>query len=207
LLVPARRRPTGQRTFTEQARRKQIVAAAMHTIAELGYAQASFARIARRAGLSSTGLISYHFANREDLMQEVVAEVMRAFTAFVAPRVDAAPSASAKLRAFMASNVEFMRAQRPAMVALVEVLRHARATDEQRTVQLESDLTQMEALLRQGQLDGEFRAFDARLMAVAIRALRDGVLSLLATHPDLELDTAADELATMVELMTRQTTR
>ena len=37
---------------------------AITTIAELGYASASFARIAKRAGLSSTGLISYHFANR-----------------------------------------------------------------------------------------------------------------------------------------------
>lgn len=33
-------------------------------IAELGYAQASFARIAGRAGLSSTRLISYHFAGK-----------------------------------------------------------------------------------------------------------------------------------------------
>jgi AcrR family transcriptional regulator len=41
--------PIGQeatRTFTETARRAQIVAAAIETIAELGYGQASLARIA-----------------------------------------------------------------------------------------------------------------------------------------------------------------
>jgi AcrR family transcriptional regulator len=44
------------RTVTETARRAQIVRAAIDTIAQLGYRNASFAQIARRAGLSSTGL-------------------------------------------------------------------------------------------------------------------------------------------------------
>ncbi|MEU6155652.1 TetR family transcriptional regulator [Actinosynnema sp. NPDC047251] len=35
----------------------------METLAESGYAGASFARIAKRAGLSSPGLLSYHFAD------------------------------------------------------------------------------------------------------------------------------------------------
>jgi len=204
LLVPARRRPPGQRTFTELARRKQIVDAAIQTIAEAGYARASFARIANRAGLSSTGLITYHFADRDDLMQEVVAEVLRTFTTFVSPRVDAQTSAAAKLRAFIESNVAFMRANRPAMVALAEVLRHARTTDALRSTQLEFDLTRMQELLRRGQADGEFRDFDPRLMAVAIRSLRDGLLDQLARHPELELDTAGRELALTVELMTRR---
>jgi AcrR family transcriptional regulator len=47
--------PSGQqsdRTFTETARRAQIMAAAIDTIAELGYGQASLARIAEAAGTS-----------------------------------------------------------------------------------------------------------------------------------------------------------
>ncbi len=45
-------------------------------IAELGYPKASYARIAERAGLSSTGLISYHFADKSDLIGEVAASVI-----------------------------------------------------------------------------------------------------------------------------------
>jgi AcrR family transcriptional regulator len=52
------------RTFTEEARRTQIVTAAIETIAELGYAQTSFTQIAKRAGLSGTSLISYHFTGK-----------------------------------------------------------------------------------------------------------------------------------------------
>jgi Bacterial regulatory proteins, tetR family len=52
-----------ERTFIEAARRNQIVAAAIDTIAEVGYARASFARIAARAGISP-GLISYLYRFR-----------------------------------------------------------------------------------------------------------------------------------------------
>ncbi|MQA95092.1 MAG: TetR family transcriptional regulator [Streptosporangiales bacterium] len=37
-------------TFTTTARRAQIVAATIDTLAELGYGQTTFARIAERAG-------------------------------------------------------------------------------------------------------------------------------------------------------------
>src|SRR5688572_20233889 len=62
-------------TLTERARRAQIVAAAIETIAELGYRRASFAQIAKRAGLSSTGLISYHFTSKKELDREIVSDI------------------------------------------------------------------------------------------------------------------------------------
>jgi AcrR family transcriptional regulator len=64
-----------ERTFTETARRAQIVQAAIDTIAELGYGRASLARIAERLGISK-GVISYHFAGKDDLIKEVVLEVV-----------------------------------------------------------------------------------------------------------------------------------
>lgn len=61
------------RTFIETARRAQIAAVAIDTFAGLGCAGASFARIAERLGISR-GLISYHFAGKDDLMRQVVHE-------------------------------------------------------------------------------------------------------------------------------------
>ena len=77
-------------TFTEQARRAQIVSAAITTIAEVGYRNASFAQIAKRAGLSSTGLISYHFASKDELIGEVVVTVLVDLGAFMTDRMQAA---------------------------------------------------------------------------------------------------------------------
>lgn len=96
------------RTFTESGRRAQIVQAAIEVAAEVGYAKASFSRIAKQAGLSSTGMISYHFAGKDDLMHEVVAEVTRVTTEFMAPRVSAAEGARERLRTFIESNIELL---------------------------------------------------------------------------------------------------
>ncbi|MEY9841492.1 TetR/AcrR family transcriptional regulator [Streptacidiphilus sp. EB103A] len=64
-----------QRSLAATARRAQIVAATIEVIAEEGYARATYSRIARQAGLSSTRLISYHFGSRDELMEQVLVEV------------------------------------------------------------------------------------------------------------------------------------
>ena len=56
--------------------RAQIVAAAIDTVAEDGYANASLARIAVRLGISK-GVISYHFAGKDDLIAEIISQVLQ----------------------------------------------------------------------------------------------------------------------------------
>ncbi|WP_279583347.1 TetR/AcrR family transcriptional regulator, partial [Fodinicola feengrottensis] len=63
-------------TFIEQARRAQMVQCAVEEIAENGYPAASLAAIARRAGVSR-GVISYHFADKDDLVEQVIADFYR----------------------------------------------------------------------------------------------------------------------------------
>ena len=123
--------PTGQqtgRTFTETARRAQILAAAIDTIAELGYGQASLARIAETAG-TSKGVIIYHFGSKDELMRGLVAEVVARGVAYMEPRIDAESTGGGKLRAYIESNLAFMRENRNHMVAIVEIVLNARAAD------------------------------------------------------------------------------
>ncbi|GAB2754621.1 TetR/AcrR family transcriptional regulator [Amycolatopsis magusensis] len=190
-------------SVTEQARRKQIVDAAVAVIAAEGYAKASFGRIAKQAGLSSTGLISYHFANKRELMDEVVRTVLADFTEFVLARTDDVAGPAAQLRAFIAANVEFASERRTHLVAMLEVAR-AEPGDGPDPV-LEADLRGLADLLRAGQRLGEFRDFDADVMAMAIRSARDGLLLKLRTEPDLDLDVYTGELVTLFDLATRRT--
>jgi TetR/AcrR family fatty acid metabolism transcriptional regulator len=75
-----------ERSFIERARRGQIVQCAIDAIAELGYANASLAEIARRAGVSK-GVISYHFEGRRELVEEVVKSVLAKATEVMRPRI------------------------------------------------------------------------------------------------------------------------
>lgn len=199
------RKGSGGRTFTEEARRAQIVAAAIETIAELGYAGTSFSQIAKRAGLSSTGLISYHFAGKGDLVRQVVTDVLNEFAGFVRPRVDAQTSAAGVLRVWWEANVAFMRDHRGPLIALLEIRNNARPEDLGEVPDAyEPDLAALGQLFREGQESGEFRAFDPRVMAVAVRSVRDGLLRQLAAHPDLDLDAYAHDLVVLFDLATRR---
>src|SRR5580692_2980329 len=110
------------RTFSEQARRAQIVDVAIRVAATAGYGNTSFARIAKEAGLSSTGIISYNFAGKDDLMREVVAEVLRVAVAYVSPRLAAAVGARATLRAYIEASSSFLAEYPNHLPALVEVV-------------------------------------------------------------------------------------
>ncbi|MCK2238361.1 MULTISPECIES: TetR family transcriptional regulator [unclassified Crossiella] len=190
-----------KKTFTETARRAQIVAAAIETLAELGHARTSFARIAKRAGLSSTGLISYHFAGKEELITEVAATVLAEFREHVLPRMAGLDSAGAQLRAFLLANFDFMAAHRPKLLALLEIGQVLRPSAGDPGL-LESDLAGLAELLREGQRRGEFREFDPKVLALAIRSVRDGVLRRLAAEPELDLAACAVEVVRMFELAT-----
>jgi AcrR family transcriptional regulator len=198
----------GQRnqTFIEAARRAQIVTAAIETIAGLGYGQASLARIAERAG-TSKGVICYHFAGKDDLIREAVAEVLARGEAYMLPRILAESSGAGALRAYLESNLAFMREHRTHVLAFLEIFLSARGDDGSPLVDesaLESMVTALEQLLARFQAAGEFRAdFDPRVMAVAIRGAIDAVGRQLATDPDIDLDDYGRELARLFDRATR----
>ena len=195
--------PARRLTFTETARRAQIVEAAIETIAEAGYARASFAQIAQRAGLSSTGLISYHFASKEELIEQVVGTIFRMIEQFMAERMAQPSSAADALRAYIAANAAFIGTHRTQMKALLDIFLNGGLHYDE-TTEL-TVVSPVEEILRQGQERGEFRAFDTRVMATVIQRAVDGLPFLLATHPDVDVDAYAREVVTLFDLATRRT--
>jgi TetR/AcrR family fatty acid metabolism transcriptional regulator len=200
---------SGQRdlTFTEAARRAQIMTAAIDTIAEAGYGQASLARIAERAG-TSKGVISYHFAGKDDLIRDVVADVLAKAQAYMIPRLLAESSGPRMLRVYIESNLAFMREHRNHLVAVLEIFLNARGEGGSQLFYekaLDYVVTSLEQLLSHFQATGEFRPdFDPLVMAVAIRGAIDQVPQRMARYPDLDVDRYARELADLFDLATRR---
>jgi AcrR family transcriptional regulator len=181
------------RTFTESGRRAQIVTAAIEVIAEDGYAKASFSRIAKHAGLSSTGMISYHFAGKDDLLAACVAEIEQVTGAFMEPRIAAAVGHVAQLRAYVESNVALV-GEHPAEVrALIDMVRNAGS----QSPAVNGRLALFEEHFRTGQAAGVFRPFDPRTVALAFTSGLDAVVATsAATTPEpTELARIGRELA------------
>ena len=191
-----------RRSFTETARRAQIVDAAIATISELGYRNASFAQIAKRAGMSSTGLISYHFGTRDELIEQVVSEIVSSVGSHMAERLTGVTSATEALRTYIEGNVEFIGSHREQMKALLEIFLNGAFDYGPESDQ--SVTAPIEQILRDGQRSGEFRDFDPKVMATLVQRAVDGLPFLLAADPGLDVPAYGREVATAFDLATRR---
>jgi len=192
-------------TFIEAARRAQIIAAAVDTLVELGYARTTMAEIARRASISKS-VISYYFDSKDDLFEQVVETVYRAGAETVVQRITPASSAAAALRAWIRTDVEFIGSHPREVRAIAEIAFGMRAADGKPRWDAASSewiVESVETLLRTGQESGEFRQFPTRVMAVTLRAAIDRVSFEVMTRPGLDIEEYADELINIFELATR----
>lgn len=207
-MVPGR---AGRESFIERARRAQIVQCAIEEIAESGYPQASDVRIAKRAGISR-GVISYHFAGRDDLVAAVVTEVYTAGAAVMLPAMAAEPTCAGKLAAYIESNVRFIDTHRAHALAVLQIWTGFRTADGKRLDQAAAESEppaelaglDPETNLREGQRRGEFRDFDPHAMAVAVRQAIDGAVLEVARDPEFDLPAYGRELTELFDRATRR---
>ena len=182
------------------------MAAAIDTIAELGYGQASLARIAGTAG-TSKGVIIYHFGGKDELVRELVAELSAKGRAYLGPRLEAEPTGAGMLRSYIESNLSFVRENRKHVMAVVEIALNARAADGSSLYDFsirEQGIAALRQLLIHFQGTGEFRAdFDPDVAAMAIRSALDAVPGRLARDPDLDIGRYGRELADLFQAAIR----
>lgn len=188
-------------TFTEQARRRQIIDGAAVVLARDGYAAASLAAIAGEIGVSK-GVISYYFAGKDELLRAVVADVLADATAHMRPQIDAAVSYADALHRYISSNLEFISSQRTKILALGEIFNNVRTGpggEHPYAEGNESAVAGLAGLLAGGQQAGEFGDFTPRYVAVALRAAIDAVGALLRADPDMNVREYGAQLAILFE--------
>jgi AcrR family transcriptional regulator len=190
------------RSFVSSARRAQIVEAAIETLAEVGYANASLARIAARLGISK-GVISYHFAGKDDLIAEIVSQVLLRAWADIQPRIEAQTTGPEMLRAYIESHFEFMRDNPKQLSAVVEIVRATIAGAKSPfTGDRDGAVHMLAELLTRFQAAGDLRAdFDPNAMAIAIRAVIDAAPGRLA-DPAFDIDQYARDAVTSFDRAT-----
>ena len=197
----------GRRTFTDLARRAQMARCAAEAIAEVGYADASMAEIARRAGVAKS-VVSYHFSDKEELMGEVLRTALATYAEFMEPRLAGAASASDKLRAYLTGTARYIVEHRILHVAVIEIAFNATSADGRplvATMPLQAPDPSVEDILRQGQRDGEFRDFEVGVVAGVVRsAVTHAMVMAQRARPGADLDAYAAELVRLFDLGTRR---
>jgi AcrR family transcriptional regulator len=188
-------------SFIEQARRAQIIDCAIDAIAELGFAQASLAQIAKRAGVS-TGVILYYFEGKEDLIREVIRQVFAKGAEVIGPDVNAQDDPRQALLAFIRGNVAFFRDFPHYGRAVMHITRSGVASGFDEFLD-QPRRSGFRSILEWGQRIGAFRPFSVEVMSTSIVEAMDIIPRRHAQNPELDFATYADELVALFDRATR----
>ena len=178
---------SGKQTFIEETRRKQIIDAALQTIAVQGYSQTTFAKIAEQLGITK-GLITYHFNGKQDLIGSVIYTIINNQAAYIKTCVNQRETATDKLRTYIEASLEYIERNRPHFVALVDLWGSFTSADQKHAFSQTfygPCISQLQAIIQTGQENGEFSQFDAKTMTHVLQGAIDGVMLQWVFDPNV----------------------
>lgn len=172
-----RGRPVGDR----EAKRAELLKAAIAVIAHEGFAAASLRKVAQRAGCT-TGAVTYYFANKEAMVVAIAESLFDQFDGFLEISHD-------NIRAGFEQWLDWTTAEDPdAWLATFQLLAHARHEPafaevyQRRYAKFRDSLT---AILRDAQGRGAIRGdIEADLLADQLSAMGDGWMMMMPIEPD-----------------------
>ncbi len=197
----------GKTSFIAEARREQMIEAAIQTLEEIGYVKASLAQIAKRAGIS-TALISYHFKDKEDLMNHVLMKLLQKSSSYILDRVRRESTPQAKLNTFIEASLAYQGTHHSNNIALIEIIFNARTPDNIPYYQLNDEdddpiLHELRLILAEGQKQGEFGAFHTEVMANMIQGAIGEYMLNSPLMKKVDLETYSKELTRIVNQAVR----
>ncbi len=114
-------------------RRAQLIAAAISSIHEYGLADATLARIARKAGVS-TGIIHHYFDDKNDLIFETMRSLLEELRLEVVQRLRRAEGPRERVLAVIEANFDTKQFSVEVMTAWLALYGSAQSSDELRRI-------------------------------------------------------------------------
>lgn len=184
---------SGKLTRTQQARRADIIQAAITVLWRDGYPGASIERIAAQAD-TTKGTLLYHFSSKEAVYEAVVTELYERGRAFMGSRLMVEESPGMKFRAYVEANLRFIEENVEHVKALHLILENSPSL----AFEVDDGLAALCRLLEDGQRAGQFTTFDPRVVAIAIRAVIDRS-AFHITDTEIRSDSYREETIRLLE--------
>lgn len=160
-------------TFIQEARKQQIIAATITTLDDIGYVKASLAQIAKRATIS-TALISYHFADRQDLIDQSLQALLEQSATFILTKTYAVDDPATQLANFIEASIAYQATHPKENAALLEIIFNARTAEDVPYYKISDDgedplLKALCKILEDGKEQGTFTVDSVQVMAKVIQ--------------------------------------
>ena len=164
---------TNKSTFIQEARKQQIIDATIRTLSDIGYVKSSLAQIAKRASIS-TALISYHFADRQDLIEQSLQALIEQSATYILTKTYAADEPASQLAKFIEASIAYQATHPEENIALLEIIFNARTADDIPFYKLPDEgedplLKALSNILTKGKEQGEFTITSVHVMVKVIQ--------------------------------------
>ena len=186
-------------TFTETARREQIMRGAIDAVNELGYHGASLSEIARHSGVAKSALV-YYFGSKDALLLHVVDGVYSALGGAIDTAVAAERAPADRLRAYAESYLDHVGTHRLELTAASDIVVSHRGPD---GVPLylateDEDTALLRAILTSGMEAGVFRAMSLPAAVAIVETMLDLAITAVQRRIDADLGTLSREIVDFI---------
>jgi AcrR family transcriptional regulator len=194
------RKPTPQgnqraATFTEQARRAQLIEVTIELVAQHGYARCSLQRIADAAGITKAAVI-YHFASKAAVIRAAYDSVITGMIGHITERILAAETAEARVEAYLSAMIDYV-ARHPTHVRMItEAIAESDDTGIEDRPESPSRHQPLADLIDAAKAEGAYRPdLDSTTLAIILGGAVDGLASSALT---LDLPAATTQLLALL---------
>ncbi|GAA1115729.1 TetR/AcrR family transcriptional regulator [Nocardiopsis metallicus] len=184
-------------TFTQAARREQMIQATIETVAEVGFHKASLARIAERMGIAKGGII-YHFSSRDELIRAALQEVFDRLTRHMLEQVERAVSLREAVWIYVVTLVGYLDAHRDEVRLISEgfaATQNAESAEEQ----VQTRWSGLADILDQAVAETGRPGVDTKVLAITVSGGIDALVGEALRDPGFDLRAAGERLAEMVD--------
>jgi AcrR family transcriptional regulator len=196
---PAKKRT--KPTFTEQARRKQILEASAETFSTRGYDATSLDDIARAVGVSR-GVIFYYFDGKSEIGEQAVRQCLRLYGNYVRERVAAKSTAREQLLEFVDACLDYLDIHRKDYLLYVDLIGCFGNAEEKYSISVSANRNTRDwlvGIIKQGQKDGDIARLPVTTLADVIQGIVDGMMELSALEPEtVDIDSCKKLLRQMI---------
>lgn len=177
-------------SFIEQARRAQLVAAAVETVNEMGYHGASLSSIGKRAGVAKSA-IAYYFDSKEALLLSIVDEAWSSLGAAIAGAVPNDDDPAARLTAYADTYLAHVDSHRQVIAAAADIVVSHRGEDGVPLYLLtdDTDTALLRQILADGIASGAFRTLPVEIAVEIVESLLDRTISMVQRDGGVDLST------------------
>lgn len=192
-----------QPSFIEEARRRQIIEAAIRTIARRGMVHTTLEDIANEIEVSK-GVILYHFKNKAELIAEVINHLISEQRSHRQARLAGMETPLERLHEYIRADMDFYLNNRQSMICWWELFTFYKSPEEKAL--LESRLYDVPRetlvrIIRDGQAAGVFRQeIDPLTAATLVEGAIEGVMiQWVFDETQVDLHNCGEELISLLE--------